>query len=233
MLAMKPTKDIDVWRLPANVRVAAVDDDLVFLDINADAYSCLPGGAAVAAICAGGRTLRLGDQLWAEQLSAAGLAPSHHEPEHDLDALRWPPPTMSALQDQAARPQWRDVPQALGCLADLLAHYRARSFAEIVWTASSSAPKGAPKSSDDMPSADLLALVGRFHRWSPYLPVTGKCLLQSFMLLRLLHRSGHDAAWVFGVSTWPFRAHCWLQCGEVVLNDTFERVRTYQPIMVV
>jgi hypothetical protein len=225
---MRLNNSVD-WHLPPTVHVAAVDDDLVFLNVRSDSYACLPGGAVLAEICASGRDLRLCDPRLGEDLAAAGLVQSRREPAPSHNPLLLPRPTASALADTAERPEWRDFPQALNCLFDVLIRYRGRSFANIL----ASATQGAADSVSDTPSAALISVVQGFHRWSPYLPVSGKCLLQSFMLLRLIRRSGHDAAWVFGVSTWPFRAHCWLQCGHVVLNDTFERVRAYQPIMVI
>ena len=48
----------------------------------------------------------------------------------------------------------------------------------------------------------------------------------------MLRRAGQNAAWVFGVRTWPFSAHCWLQIGDAVLDDDPERVSRYTPIMV-
>jgi hypothetical protein len=82
------------------------------------------------------------------------------------------------------------------------------------------------------PSPELLECVDAFHRWSPYAPVSGKCLLRAFMLRRFLIRNGHNAHWVFGVTTWPFSAHCWLQCGTVALDEYAERTAAYTPIMI-
>lgn len=79
----------------------------------------------------------------------------------------------------------------------------------------------------------MLEVIASFHRWAPFAPAPGKCLLRSFMLLRLLRRHGHDARWVFGVRTWPFRAHCWLQAGDVVLDDDVEALVALTPILVV
>jgi hypothetical protein len=36
---------------------------------------------------------------------------------------------------------------------------------------------------------------------------------------------------VFGVRTWPFHAHCWLQVEDVVLDDHHERIGAYTPLM--
>ncbi len=222
---MNHTFEADVWHLAPTVHAAAAHGDLVFLDVSRDAYSCLPGGSEVAAICSDGRGLRLSDPQLVADLTAAGLLQPLNEALPPTP-LRLPRATSSALEDLAAPPQWRDFLEALGCLLDLFFHYQGRSFSMILASVTST-------DSSDQPTAALLTIVRRFHRWSPILPVTGKCLLQSFMLRRLLHRSGHEAAWVFGVSTWPFRAHCWLQSGDVVLNDTVERVRAFEPIMVV
>ncbi len=49
---------------------------------------------------------------------------------------------------------------------------------------------------------------------------------------RLLAQRGCDARLVFGV-TMPFSAHCWVQAEDVVLTDTLDIVRRYQPIFAV
>jgi hypothetical protein len=36
---------------------------------------------------------------------------------------------------------------------------------------------------------------------------------------------------VIGVKLNPFAAHCWLQVGDVVLNDLPERVAAFTPIL--
>jgi Transglutaminase-like superfamily len=60
-----------------------------------------------------------------------------------------------------------------------------------------------------------------------------ECLYDSFALLEYLARYGIHADWVFGVQTRPFAAHCWVQHGDIVFNDTVEHVSGYTPIMVV
>ena len=42
---------------------------------------------------------------------------------------------------------------------------------------------------------------------------------------------GIATQWLFGVRTWPFAAHCWLQIGNLVVGDRLERVRFYTPIL--
>ncbi len=60
-----------------------------------------------------------------------------------------------------------------------------------------------------------------------------ECLYDSLALLEYLSRHGIFADWVFGVQTRPFAAHCWVQHGDIVFNDTVEHVSGYTPIMVV
>lgn len=59
------------------------------------------------------------------------------------------------------------------------------------------------------------------------------CLKEALALLLFLGAEGSRADWVFGVKGAPFAAHCWVQLGETVLNDSVDNVRAYTPIMVV
>jgi Transglutaminase-like superfamily len=60
-----------------------------------------------------------------------------------------------------------------------------------------------------------------------------ECLYDSFALVEFLHRYRIYPDWVFGVQARPFAAHCWVQHGDIVFNDTVEHVSGYTPIMVV
>ncbi len=62
----------------------------------------------------------------------------------------------------------------------------------------------------------------------PYL-----CTFDSLALLELMAGCGLHPLWVFGVRADPFYAHCWLQYGEMLLNDSTERVSRLTPIMAV
>jgi len=87
------------------------------------------------------------------------------------------------------------------------------------------------------PDADpvrLRALVTSFARLRPlFYTLRSACLLDSLTLLHFLGTEDIHPDWVFGVKTDPFDAHCWVQHGEVLLNDIPDRVRQYSPILVV
>jgi hypothetical protein len=59
------------------------------------------------------------------------------------------------------------------------------------------------------------------------------CLLDSVTLTHFLARYGVFPTWVFGVKTDPFYAHCWVQQGDYVFNDTPDFIKGFSPILVV
>lgn len=78
------------------------------------------------------------------------------------------------------------------------------------------------------------SLTAIFHRLQPLaLDAQDGCLLQSFAQREFLLAHGIVAQWVFGVRAVPFSAHCWLQLGNVVLNDVPQRAGYLSPILVV
>jgi hypothetical protein len=77
-------------------------------------------------------------------------------------------------------------------------------------------------------------LVGAFAHLRPLLfGAQNACLFDSLAIVELLARRGIFPTWVFGVQTAPFAAHCWVQEGAVVFNDTPERVRRFTPILAI
>jgi hypothetical protein len=77
------------------------------------------------------------------------------------------------------------------------------------------------------------ALTNSFRQVRPWYPRNYLCLFDSLALMLFLLRSGIHVQWIFGVREDPFGAHCWIQCGSVVLNEHLDRSRLYTPIMVV
>jgi Transglutaminase-like superfamily len=77
-------------------------------------------------------------------------------------------------------------------------------------------------------------LVEAFGRYRIFLfSSKNECLYDSLALIEFLARHRVYPDWVFGVQTRPFSAHCWVQYGGIVFNDTVEHVSGYTPIMVV
>ncbi len=60
-----------------------------------------------------------------------------------------------------------------------------------------------------------------------------QCLYDALVLLEFLSRYDIYPDWVFGVAMGPFSAHCWVQKGETVFNDSVAHTAFHTPIMVV
>jgi hypothetical protein len=214
-------------RLADRVHAAKIGDDLVLLDVAADTYFCLP--LPRNAIRLRGDLIETRLEGLEQALCAAGLAVvSPGEATASRPKAIAPARTARVLIAQAGdlgrRPRLRHW-RALATSAWTAAWGRRRGFAQTLPT-----PRGAA-ASGDVTSA-LLADVAVYRRLSPWIPLDGLCFFRSGMMLGYLQALGHRAHWVFGVRTWPFRAHCWLQAGDVALDDEAERLAAYAPIMV-
>lgn len=73
---------------------------------------------------------------------------------------------------------------------------------------------------------DILAAFTRIERSL----TANTCLVRALALHAVLARQGYASVLVFGVKMHPFEAHCWLQRGDLVINDTIEQVGLFTPI---
>lgn len=199
------------------VHHAVVGRDAVLLDVRGDGYHCLPDGAALCRRLADGGRVPISAAV--QGLISAGLIGA--EPSSPPPA---PPPRPVRSIIHAARGfGLRDIGPALGAVREVRAARRGRGLSPYVTLG------GAPPRED--PEAAVEA-GRRFWTLMPYLPIEGECLVRSALLIRFLRRQGLRADWVFGVRLCPFTAHCWVQVGDVCLNDDVERLVAYTPIMV-
>lgn len=60
-----------------------------------------------------------------------------------------------------------------------------------------------------------------------------RCLPRSIALAICLASRGVRVQLIIGVKIAPFGAHCWVQAGEEVLNETVEEVLRYYPILAI
>lgn len=211
-------------RLGEGIHGVMIDGDAVFLDVRADAYFCLP--QIGPALMIDGSVVSTPEAALAEGLCASGLARS------DASTPRRPPPPVAPVrtaralispQDQASVRPTRRHWWAIGKAALVATKGRRRAFEHLLPKSAAAAPP---------PDARLLHDLAVFRRLAPWLPLDGLCLYRSHLLRTYLVALDHSVDWMFGVRTWPFRAHCWLQAGDVALDDEAERVSAYHPIMV-
>lgn len=221
-------------RLRADIHLAATGRDAVILDLGSDTYFCLadvlePGpGALLDRLSSAGL----------HALSEAGLlaAPCEGEADNRPDGRSADPPIPPAQRDlrhALDRPGLHVTPAELaaaaGALVDLWRLGPDPLTARLLTLARRPAPRPDPSAG----AAEIIRAACVFSSLLPWLPFEGACLRRSALLVAFLRRRGLSAHWVFGVRTWPFRAHCWVQLDDICLNDDVERLRAYVPILVV
>jgi Transglutaminase-like superfamily len=200
--------------LSSGVHMAKVGDDLLILDVHADDYACLFSRADEVTFDADGAVAASPD------LETAFFAAGFLEiaaPEGSRKPLTPP------LRPLSAEP-FRGAVRLLGVAeawADALV-FRKRALHQLVRP-----PRLHPR-----PGQRAAVIAADFAAVLPWTPANGACLQRAFQLRRRLARRGVATDWVFGVRTWPFAAHCWLQIDDRVIGDRLERVRAYTPIAV-
>jgi hypothetical protein len=218
-------------RVADDIHVADVRGDMVFLDAARDQYFCVARTHAVGLreVLVKGIPLKtLGEAELLEELVDAGMVIRTDGPE----SARLDGPSATAASDRYTsavptrqlRP--KDIKKLL--LARLLAWARLRYQRPAGWIASQGPHR---RDAPSTAAADVIALADLFDRLRPWLPGRGCCLPSSLTLLEFLRLYGVRATLVFGVRTYPFEAHCWIEHEGVVLNDTLEHVHWFTPIV--
>lgn len=209
--------------LRPDVYVARVGDDVVLLDTGVGEYLCLVDAASAFELQPAG-AIRVLDAELAAEVEAAGLCGNGRA----LRTRTVKPAALDIADDHSARAPAEGLANGVASFVELLRAYYGRPFARLIRYADKRRRSDAPAL-----TAALANQVQAFRKILPWSPFQGVCFYRSFFLLAFLRRRGFDAAWVFGVRTWPFEAHCWLQVDDVVLDDRLDHVRTFTPILAV
>ncbi|MEI9850135.1 MAG: lasso peptide biosynthesis B2 protein [Sphingomonas sp.] len=209
------------WQVAPHARFCVASGRVIFLDIARDRYFALPLDQSHAF------------QAWIEgvppapvppiieRLHRAGLveAVERGAPAFPMEIL----PATCALA--AAK-----VPPRLGSVLDVafsflrvrVALKRRGLMQTLDWLR--------PTAEETSEDATLRhAAVFRSNRGA--LPMAVSCLPDSLAMLDYLGRRGVHASIVFGVTGTPFRAHCWVQLGDQVLNDVLDNITPFTPIL--
>ncbi|WP_313453330.1 lasso peptide biosynthesis B2 protein [Brevundimonas sp.] len=208
--------------LAPHIHLARCHDDIVVLDVRADAYALLTDAGPLIRTGAHPDRIMV-DADTGEELLALGLLASEPDPS------RTPIPALvgeiPAVDDSI--PRRRLVAAAFDSVL-ASADFAQRPFADLIAAASRRKASKRPH-----PDRAIAEAAGAFLAVHPWIPFEGDCLQRGYRLHDHLHRSGVAARWVFGVRTWPFLAHCWVQVGDRVVGDTRERVSGFTPILAV
>jgi hypothetical protein len=234
------------YALAEHVFVCLNGEHLVLLDLKADRYwaleaaktaglSSLVGGWPVTGSPAGEGASSEDTTAVIDILRGRGLLAENAQPGKDATPVLAQTPVSELLSEA----EW--APGAP--VRSWLTFFRSSAIAKIAlrtWAFERvirrvrrrKAQQGAPAGAPDLEY--MRKLVEAFMRYRVFVfSSKNECLFDSLALLEFLASFGIYADWVFGVQTRPFTAHCWVQYGEVVVNDTVEHVSGYTPIMVV
>ncbi|MDP3406306.1 MAG: lasso peptide biosynthesis B2 protein [Brevundimonas sp.] len=210
---------VRLW-CPSHIHLAALDEDIIVLDVAADRYSCLLEANAHLSFGPAGAILAADEEV-AESLLGASLAsrsPCKLTRPAIIPARREVTPS--------ATPTRSDVLRAAIVLLTATLAFRRKSFSELLRP-----PAFSAHASEGADAAALGLLLGAARTARPWVPNEGECLQRAYLLRAFLAGRGVRTDWIFGVRTWPFSAHCWLQIGDLVVGDRLDRVNRYTPIM--
>lgn len=213
-------------QLRADVFMAEADGVLVFLDLARDRYCAVSrseSGRLIGFMREGGGC---SEEPLVARLRAAGLL-------EDADGGRPFTVTAGCAPTRSVSPAKRAGPIAAmrGVWSRLAARrmLRAKHIRDIVQVRRKQRRAAGPSADE----ARMQRLAAQFAAVRPLAGGRNACLSEALGLILFLGRAGVTADWVFGVKALPFAAHCWVQAGDLVLNDTAENVRNYTPIMIV
>ncbi|MGV9009951.1 lasso peptide biosynthesis B2 protein [Brevundimonas sp.] len=205
------------------IHLAWCGDDVVILDLDRDQYGLLVDARPLLAPGPVPGTISIDPEV-RDDIEALGLAATGF-----LSEPRLPLPAQTG--DMPGGPHavglWAGLRAATDSLVSTTT-FHGRPLGHLVAAARRRRTSTGPSS-----LAPLARAVGAFGAVHPWIPFEGDCLQRGYRLHHHLHCRGFDARWVFGVRTWPFLAHCWVQVGDLVVGDSLDRVGGFTPIMAV
>ena len=214
------------WQWAPQVFAAMHQGDLVILDARDNGYIVLAQAERRIVLGEDRAHARLADPSLGEELVTAGLGVTAFTPAGERPM---PPPASADLEgvEDSGPVGASALLKLAGAAIALIWTFWLRSFPRLV------RPDSGAMVDDPDAHARIVGRALAFRRLLPWIPFQGLCLYRAALLRQYLGADAPRVTGVFGISTWPFAAHCWLQCGELVLNDRLHRVSRYTPIMAV
>lgn len=221
------------YYLPPHVYLCRRGDAFVFLDLKSDDYTLVNGRAAAT--------------LWA---SIEGADDPTEETDALAELLRAGLLTTDHLAGKDALPTFVDV--ATDCLVDNEILPSTQASVRHVWnflvaytTATIrlrctrlentvgrvQARKQQRGSTKQMNPSAVRELTAIFQKVRLLFPRDHVCLYDSLALIEFLAKYGIYPDWVFGIKLEPWAAHCWVQQGKFLFNESADEAVTYSPVM--
>jgi hypothetical protein len=221
------------FALNDNVSFCWVGGRRIFLDLAQDRYFAL-GASSEAAFdhLTAGKELSQSDERSIDELVRRGILRRDSVLVRPEISERAASPSGSVRDMPGYAPRPHGISSVMMDLAAAALSLRMRGLRHAV----GDVQRRKAVISGDPPGADqrsIQTIAAAFH-WSGIItPSRDKCLPRSLALMRHALRQGHRPDLVFAVMVRPFKAHCWVQQDGLVVNDDFDNVRAFTPILVV
>lgn len=213
------------------IHFCRIDGRVLFLDLQRDRYFALPAPSNDRFTAAVGDTLM--GIITQDDLASLASGSAHLGSSSNMTADVSGHPLAAATNDRATLQDGTPVP-AMALLQVILATLAAKALVRLCplrWLLAGLERGRRPRRTMAAPdSVDRLGAA--FWRSSLLIGRDGNCLPLTLAFVWLCRRRGLDPRFVIGVRANPFAAHCWSQDGSMVLNDRYEHVRTFQPILI-
>jgi hypothetical protein len=148
----------------------------------------------------------------------------------DVRPRPWAAPASprDSLLDQFAPPSAAETAKGLVTIAQTALHLRTRGFASLLgsFARRKNAINHPPASTHD-----LAVLATSFLATRLLVAEHDHCLIRSFAVGKRLLAIDARPQIVLGVKLQPFKAHCWTQVDETLVNDRHDIVREFTPIL--
>lgn len=215
------------WRLNADVTVAVSAGKAVFLDIARDRYLMLPPPLnAVFVEWLGEPAGPMPETCLAALAPRLGLEGEDRRPAHPISLTI--PSDVPGTHLPRVRP---GLGEALGVATAVIRAKRMLRKMPLrtnLERRRSALERPSQRVVDQQTTAGKAAV---YHAVRHLAPVRRVCLLDSLALVDWLGEDLEAVQLVFGVTAYPFGAHCWVQTRHALLGDPPDTIGRYAPIL--
>lgn len=218
------------FTLRDGISFCRVGDRIIFLDILADRYFCLSRSAehSFMALVEGGVPPSEDGHIRALLTRGLLMASAVSQTPAPCIPIRMP---QTSILDQRLRPSgFAGTTSALSCLAATRLRLKAAGLGRTLsWL---STRKARLPKSDASPDGQVERIMAGFIAAARFASQLDNCLGHSLAVASKMIAKGMRPDVVLGVQLGPFSAHCWIQYDDRLVNDRFDMVRAFTPILV-
>lgn len=204
---------------------------LVLLDVSKDRYFAL--GAAARETClrlVAGLSDQPGDTVIIDDLVASDIL-CRVDQDTRPQFCRPPPTVRMCLRDETAIEFSRSATMsALARQAAAILELRIRPLHAVLAGVARAKHR---LSRVTHPPSDPRSIAASFTHADRVMTELDRCLPRSIALARALLAGGVAPDLILGVKLRPFEAHCWVQCGDMLVSDDLGTIMPFTPILVI